>query len=314
MVSEELSTAPGGVLPVLVGPTASGKTSLALALAEHLPIEVISCDSVQVYRGFDIGSSKVTAAERARVPHHLLDFVSPTEPFNAGMWARAADQAIQTIRAAGRIPLVVGGTGLYLRALLHGLAPAPEVPEEVRDALEKRVETEGLGAMHAELMEVDPALGKRLPEGDRQRIVRALAVFQATGQRLSELQNEHRFSSERYSSLVLGVTRERSVLNARINARVLEMVDMGLVQEVESLLAAGIPSDCRPMQATGYRQVVEMLTAAGHPEEWVERIQQAHRRYAKRQMTWFRSLEVEWREPDDVAGVAERIQRRLEES
>jgi tRNA dimethylallyltransferase len=311
MVPEELSAVPGGPLPIIVGPTASGKTALALALAERIPVEVVSCDSVQVYRGFDIGSSKATQEERSRVPHHLLDLVDANEAFNAGMWARAADGAIGAIRAAGRIPLVVGGSGLYLRALLHGLAEAPDVPVEVRDALELRWGKEGGAALHAELLEVDPALGSRLPPGDRQRIVRALAVFHATGKRLSALQEEHRFQEERYVPVTLGVTHAREVLNTRINGRVLAMLDQGLVQEVESLLAAGASPDSRPMQATGYRQIVEMLTRGGSADDVIEGIQQSHRRYAKRQMTWFRSLEVAWMDSGDVAGVAARVEAVL---
>lgn len=308
----------GGRLAAIVGPTASGKTALAVALAQRGclgPVVAVSCDSMQVYRGLDIGTAKPTPDERAALPHALIDLEDLPRPgeawegVNAGTWARAADEAIAAARAAGGTPLVVGGTGLWLRALLRGLAEVPPVPDQVRARLQAALRDEGLPALHARLCAVDPPLGARLEPGDTQRILRALEVWEAFGVPLSSLQAEHGFRPLRYDALVLVMDIPRPALYARIDARVDAMLRAGLVEEVRALLAAGVDPECRPLQAPGYRDVVAHLRGELDHAAMAAAIRQAHRRYAKRQLTWFRSVEgaVPVR-PDDVAG-AERLLR-----
>lgn len=301
-------------LVALVGPTASGKSAIALELARRGslgPLTILSCDSMQVYRGLDIGTAKPSPEECAAVPHRLLDLDAlplagtPWHGIDAGAWARAADAAIIEERAAGHVPLVVGGTGLWLRALLWGLAEVPPVPPEVRARLIESLATEGLPALHARLREVDPELGARLPPGDTQRILRALEVYEAHGTPLSQLQQRHGFATLRYRPLILALDIPRPTLAARIDARVDAMLAAGLVAEVRRLLEAGVDPDCRPLQAPGYRDVVAHLRGALNTAAMRAAIQLAHRRYAKRQLTWLRGMEgVTWVAPD--AGDIER--------
>jgi tRNA dimethylallyltransferase len=291
---------------VLTGPTASGKTSLAIALCERFGCEVVSADSMQVYRYLDIGTSKPSEAERARARHHLIDVAEPDEHYDAGRFAREADQAISDIRARGLVPLVVGGTGLYLRALVRGLTEVPPVPDDVRAAVRDRLERLGAGALHAELAEVDPALAAQLPPGDTQRIVRGLEVFWGTGLRLSALQEAHRFTERRYDARVVALEVDREALYRRIDARVAAMVAAGLVGEVRAVLDRGFAAArCRALRAPGYKEVAEHIAGELDAAAMIEGIARAHRRYAKRQVTWFRAEEgVAWLSPDDVAGVA----------
>lgn len=309
----------GGPVPsivALVGPTASGKTTLALSLAERGrlgPLTILSCDSMQVYRGLDIGTAKPTAVERGAVPHQLVDMMAlpqlgdtEWEGVNAGAWARAADEAIGAERAAGRLPLVVGGTGLWLRALLRGLAAVPPVPQAVRALVAAALQTDGVAALHDRLRAVDPELGARLEPGDTQRVVRALEVFEAHGVPLSRLQQEHAHGGLRYRALILALDVPRAVLYARIEARVDAMLATGLVDEVRALLDAGVDPTCRPLAAPGYRDVVAHLKGAMDHAAMRAAIQTAHRRYAKRQLTWLRGMDgVTWL-PPDVAAVEQR--------
>ncbi|GMV44142.1 MAG: tRNA dimethylallyltransferase [Myxococcales bacterium] len=295
-------------LVALVGPTASGKSALALELARRGrlgPVTILSCDSMQVYRGLDIGTAKPSAEERAAVPHRLLDLDTlplagaTWQGIDAGVWARAADSVLAEERAAGRLPLVVGGTGLWLRALLWGLAEVPSVPPEVRARITAALAAEGLPALHARLREVDPELGARLPPRDTQRILRALEVYEAHGTPLSQLQQRHGFATLRYRPLILALDIPRPTLAARIDARVDAMLAAGLVAEVRRLLEAGVDPDCRPLQAPGYRDVVAHLQGSLDAAAMRAAIQLAHRRYAKRQLTWLRGMEgVTWVAPD----------------
>lgn len=309
---------PGGPLVAIVGPTASGKTALALALAERGrvgDVVAVSCDSMQVYRGLDVGTAKPTAAERAILEHRLIDMEELPrrgqpgwDGVNAGSWARAADAEIAEARAAGRVPLIVGGTGLWLRALLRGLAVVPPVPEAARDRVAAALRTEGLAALHARLCDVDPPLGARLGPGDTQRIVRALEVWEGFGVPLSSLQAEHGFRPLRYAPLILAMELPREQLYARIDSRVGAMLRDGLVDEVRALLDAGVDPECRPLQAPGYRDVVAHLRGTIDAAAMVAAIRQAHRRYAKRQLTWFRGMDgVIWARPGQVEQVEGRI-------
>lgn len=275
-------------LVVICGPTASGKTALALELAQKFPMEIISADSRQVYRGMDVGTAKATRAERAAVPHHLIDVVDPDEEFTAGRFVTLSQEAVSSIGRRGHHPLLVGGTGLYIKTLTAGLLEAPPADEALRLRLTDLEEQYGEGTLHARLQQVDPALAEKLSPRDRVRIVRALEVFQLTGQRLSELQARHGFADTPFRLLKIGVRADRDTLYRRIDERVHRMVAEGLVAEVEALLAKGYSSHLKSMQTIGYREIIRFLHGDFSLDEAISRIQQESRRYAKRQMTWFR--------------------------
>lgn len=280
------------VVVALVGPTGAGKTSLAIALAERLPLEVISCDSQAVYRGMDIATAKPTAEERRKAPHHLVDVADPWEDFSAARYLELADRAIEEVRGRGRLPLVVGGTGLYLRALLEGIVEAPPKDEALRLSLERRAEEEGDSALHGELARVDPEAAARIPPGDRVRIVRALEVFTLTGKPITWHHLQHR-RQERYRALVLGLTPPREELYRRIDGRAGQMFEEGLVGEAASLGAD--PRSRRRLEACiGYREALALLGGGLSRDEALERVRREQRRYAKRQLTWFRRMEVDW--------------------
>ena len=287
---------------LVVGPTASGKTSLALALAAAFRGEIVNADSVQIYRGFDIGSCKPTAAERARAPHHLIDALAPDDPCDAGRFVQLADAAIADIAGRSYVPLVVGGTGLYFRALVHGLAELPPVSDAIREELQRALAEEGVAACYARLQEVDPELAARTAPRDGQRITRALEVFAATGVPLSAHQDRHGFREQRYPALTLAIDWPREKLYERIDRRVSELFDEGFQEEVEGLLARGLSPDLRPMGSLGYRELVAALeTPPVDRDATIDAIRRGHRRYAKRQLTWFRKMpEVVWLPPEEA--------------
>ena len=276
-------------LLVVVGPTGSGKSRLALEAAERLGGEIVSADAFAVYRGMDIGTDKPDAASRARVPHHLIDVADPRERFSAGEFLRAADEAIAGITARGRVPVVVGGTHFYVRALLLGLFPSPPVDPAVRARLEREWE-ENPRHLVAKLREVDPEAAGRIPPADRQRILRALEVHESTGIPLTEHWRRQR-RKPRYPAVLVAPERDRAELYARIEARVERMFRSGLVEEVRSLLASGVPAGSHAMKAIGYREVVEYLSGRTELEEAIRRTAIATRHLAKRQITWLRHME-----------------------
>lgn len=277
---------------VVLGATATGKTGLGIELAEALDGEVINADALQVYRRLDIGTAKPTPDERSRVPHHLLDILEPEEPFSAGAFARHARTAIDDIEARGRVPVVVGGSGLYLRALIEGLAPLPPVDRTVREALDRRIEEEGLAALYRELCTRDPETAERLAPGDRQRISRALEIVLGTGRRQSDWIRERPFGQAPLAAVRIGLTMPRSILYDRLADRVHGMVERGWVAEVEALLDEGVDPDVPAFQAIGYRQMVAHLRHDSSLRAAIDETIHVTRRYAKRQSTWFR------REPD----------------
>lgn len=285
------STAPQQLpsLVVLCGPTAAGKTAAALALAEHLDLEVISADSRQVYRLMDIGTAKPTAGERDRVPHHLLDVVWPDEGFDAARFAELAAQSIREVLARGRLPLLVGGTGLYVRALTEGLVATPAADPSVRRCLENLAEAEGTRFLHNRLAVVDPEGAAQLHPNDRVRIVRALEVFELTGRPLSVWQRAHGFRARPYRLLKFALTPERDELYRRIDTRAKAMFAGGLIAEAESLLSAGYSPQLKALQTIGYREAIRLLQGKCSIEGALAELQQATRRYAKRQLTWFRA-------------------------
>lgn len=275
-------------LLVICGPTASGKTALAVELARHFPIEVISADSRQVYRGLDIGTAKATAAERRQVPHHLLDVVAPDEEFSVADFASLAHSAIATINERGHLPVLLGGTGLYMRAVTEGLVDAPTGDPALRAELLEQEEREGPGTLFRLLQEVDPPLAQRIPPGDLTRTVRALEVYRLSGRRLSDFQREHAFAERPYATLKLGLAPPREELYRRIDQRVEWMLEQGLPAEVRGLLERGYGPECKALRTIGYQEMIRHLRGEIPLAEATALIQRNSRHYAKRQLTWFR--------------------------
>jgi tRNA dimethylallyltransferase len=273
----------------IMGPTCTGKTALALALARQFPLEVISVDSALVYRGMDVGTSKPSRAERAAVPHHLIDICDPREAYSAGRFRRDALELIDAIRGRGKIPLLVGGTMLYYRALIHGLAPLPEADANVRAKLEARAGERGWAALHAELAAVDPAAADRIRPNDAQRIQRALEVHTLTGQRISELQRLATPAPVTLARFAL-LPVSRVELYDRIERRFDAMLAAGFLEEVQSLRARGdLHGDLPSLRAVGYRQLWEHLEGRVAFATAITAAKQATRNLAKRQLTWLRS-------------------------
>jgi tRNA dimethylallyltransferase len=270
---------------VLAGPTASGKTAFAISLARLIPLEVVSADSMQVYRGMDIGTAKPAPAERAEVPHHLVDVADPDEGYSAGRFVADAGEAIRGIRARGRVPLVAGGTGMYIRALLKGLDPLPSDPA-VREKLSRRWEEEGGAALHGELLRVDPVSAAKIHPSDRVRVVRALEVAEMTGEPPSARKASWDSGGSRYRVLFLVREVDREELYRRIDRRVDAMFRLGLVAEVEGLLARGYARTLPSMGALGYRHVLFHLLDGVPRDQAVREMKRDTRRYAKRQVTW----------------------------
>jgi tRNA dimethylallyltransferase len=275
----------------IVGATCTGKSRLALALALRLDGELINADALQVYRGLDRGTAKPDAAARAAVPHHLLDILDPRQRFSAGEFARRARAAIEEVAARGRVPIVVGGSGFYLRALWRGLAAVPAVPAAVRDALRGRLETEGLAALRAELEALDPVTAGRVPPADRQRTLRALEVLAATGHPLSRWHDDAP-PEDRLDVLCVGLTLPRTLLYDRIASRAHAMLRGGWLDEIGDLLREGVPDSAPAFQAIGYRQLLRHLRGGCSLEEAMADTIRATRQYAKRQRTWFRRERV----------------------
>lgn len=276
-------------LLIICGPTASGKSELALRLARELDAEIVNADSMQLYRGMDIGTAKPTPAERKEVRHHLIDTVEPDRLFSAADFAAAAAEAIDDITARGKRVIVVGGTGLYLRALVSGLVDSPSGAGDVRQALQEEARLLGNAAMLEKLRQVDPELAGRIHPNNLVRIIRALEVYRLTGIPLSRYQQEHGFAGQQYETLQIGISVERGELYRRIDARVERMLADGLANEVRQLLAAGYGRELKAMRAIGYKQLAAHLAGECSLEEAVRLIKRDTRRYAKRQLTWFHS-------------------------
>lgn len=291
-----------------MGPTGAGKSATALALAEHLPVEIVSVDSALVYRGLDIGTAKPDRADRERIPHHLIDILDPSNSYSAGQFLRDAEEAIAAIRARGRVPLLVGGTMLYFHALLNGLAELPEADPEVRRELDQRMAERGSADLHAELKRVDPEAAARIHPNDPQRIQRALEVFHLTGLPISALQAERRrpLAHERPLAIVLSPGR-RADLHQRIERRFHAMMAAGFLDEVRELHSRpGLTANVPAMRAVGYRQLWAHLDGAYGLEEGIRRGIVATRRLAKRQLTWLRTLPTaHWLEPGANDAVAQ---------
>lgn len=287
---------PERLLVVVLGPTASGKTALSLALAENFDGEIVNCDSVAMYQEFDIGAAKPSAAERARAPHHLFDSVSPTEDMTAGEYARQARRLAGEVAQRGHLPIVVGGTGLYLRALLVGLFAGPQRSEELRERLRERAARRGSEYLHRILERLDSAAAEKIHANDVPKVIRAVEVCLesrkiGSRKKMTELWKEGRDPLRGFRIVRLGLDPDRAALYERINQRAVRMFETGLVEETQRLLEK-YGTAARPLASLGYKQAVQVLRKELSREQAMQAAQQAHRNYAKRQMTWFR------REPD----------------
>jgi tRNA dimethylallyltransferase len=279
------------LLVVILGPTSSGKTALSLELATRLHGEIVNCDSVAIYREFWIGTAKPTPEEQARAPHHLFDAIEPTSYTTAGEFARRARQVLANIRERGALPIVVGGTGLYLRALLEGLFPGPERSEALRERLRSRAREKGPQRLHRILQRLDRYAAEKIHTNDIPKLIRAIEVCLSARRPMSEQWKSGRDSLRGFRILRMGLDPQRARLYERINARVQAMFDAGLVQETKQLLEK-YGDAARPLSSIGYKQVVQLIKGELDLQDAIATVQQAHRNYAKRQMTWFR------REPD----------------
>ncbi len=303
-------------LVVVIGPTAVGKSQVAVQVAKRLGTEVLTADSRQVYRGMDIGTDKPTDAERQGVPHRLIDLVDPDEAFNTGRYRQAAVAEIERLYAAGLVPVVAGGTGLYIRTLLRGLCPAPQADPAVRAELLALSRAHGPERLYADLMRVDPDAARRLHPHDESKVLRALEVHRLSGRPLSVLQREHGFQERPFTTLVVGLTRSMADLYRRIEARIDWQLAHGMIEETRLLLARGYGRHLGAMKGLGYRQVAAYLAGECSYEEMVRRFKRDTRHFAKRQMTWFRKEPgVQWvgvEETEPLPRIVERVEAHIE--
>ncbi len=300
---------------VIAGPTASGKTAFAVEVARSLSGEIVNADSMQVYRGMDIGTAKPTRAEQKGIPHHLLDIVHPDEDFNAAIYRRVALPIVNDICSKGRACLVVGGTGLYIRALLGGLMKSPPSDPRLREELHMECEVHGTPKLHEELKGLDPECAEGIHPNDKTRIIRALEIIRLSNRRSSDLMKKHGFRDRSLDALKICLNVDRKELYHRINERCMEMADRGLMEETQYLLNKGYSPDLKPMKAIGYRHMIRYLQGKESFRETIDTLKRDTRRYAKRQITWFKAEpDVIWIDPDDMDMVIRNITLFLSES
>lgn len=286
---------------IICGPTGVGKTRFSIELAQQFGAEIVGADSMQIYRYIDIGTAKPTVEERAVVAHHMVDIVDPHDNFDAAAYAHQAGACVARLEADGKLPMVVGGTGLYIKALLYGLTQGLPSDLDVRAKLQKELSLSGTTDLHQRLSTVDPDAAQRIHPNDGYRIVRALEVFEITGRSISDHHHHHGFSQSSYNALQIGLTLPREMLYERIDRRVEMMLDEGLVDEVRSLVDQGFSPELKSMQALGYRHMVDFIQGRVAWDEAVHTLKRDHRRYAKRQQTWFGAVDnLHWLAPDQT--------------
>ena len=286
---------------IICGPTGVGKTAVAVELAQHFNGQIIGADSMQIYRHMDIGTAKPTAEEQTQVTHHMIDIIAPDESFDAAQYAACARKIISKLEQQHILPFVVGGTGLYIKALLHGLFDQNVSEPQIRAKLKAEARTHGSNYLHLRLSRLDPTTAKRLHPNDTYRILRALEVVEASGKALSELHQKHAFAEQPFAALKIGLNMERELLYERINRRVDAMLVAGFRDEVKELLKRGYATDLKAMTSIGYRHMVDAIQGRLTLEECARTLKRDHRRYAKRQLTWFNAdTEIIWKAPDQL--------------
>ncbi|WP_340373248.1 tRNA (adenosine(37)-N6)-dimethylallyltransferase MiaA [Peribacillus sp. FSL E2-0218] len=296
-----------GKLLVIIGPTAVGKTKMSIEMAKLFNGEIISGDSMQVYKGMDIGTAKIKMEEMEGVPHYLLDIKEPDEPFSAAEFQEHANACIEDIHGRGKLPIIVGGTGLYIQSVIYDYQFS-EAPSdlEYREGLEKQIRESGIDPVFDQLRKVDPESAKRIHPNNVRRVIRALEIFHCTGKTMSE-QLDDQPTELKYETCIIGLTMEREKLYQRIDQRVDGMVDEGLIHEVQSFYDQGL-KDCQSIQAIGYKEIYDYFDGRASVDEAVETLKQNSRRYAKRQLTWFRNkMDVIWFNMTDLEGFPKKI-------
>jgi len=299
-------------LLIILGPTSVGKSSTAVKIAHEFSGEIINCDSMQVYKGFNIGTDKISKERQENIPHHLLDIAEPSTQFTAAAFVKHTLKAADSILSKNRLPIITGGTGLYLKSLIEGLFPERNKDHNVRRRLEKEAETHGLKTLRQQLNQVDPAYGEKIGENDRVRIIRALEVYYTTNTPISEHFSKTKSFLKNFNVIKLGLKIERAELYNKIENRVDNMFSQGIINEVKNLLSNGVSEDSPPFKALGYKQVLLYLKEKISRQEAIYLTKRDTRHYAKRQITWFRKMEgIKWFSPADISAMTHFIKSKL---
>jgi len=298
---------------IICGPTGIGKTSVAIDIAGTVNGEIISADSMQIFRHMDIGTAKPSPVELAKARHHMIDIVNPDEHFDAALFSEIAHNKVLKLDKRSIVPIVAGGTGLYIKALIHGLFGADPYDPDIRIRLKREADAHGADFLYKRLAKSDPVAAGRIHPNDTYRIIRALELVEATGKTISKHHGEHGFADKRYTVLKIGLQMEREALYDRINQRVDVMIEKGLVDEVRGLLERGYSQDLKSMQSIGYRHMIDFIKGCGLLDETIRTLKRDTRRYAKRQMTWFNAdPEIVWTKPDHAEDILLRIKEFLQ--
>jgi len=297
---------------IICGPTAAGKTSAAIKIAEEFKGEVISADSMQIYKYMDIGTAKPTLKEQMAIKHHMIDIVEPNEHFDAAKFSDLSHDIISKLNKKGKLPVVAGGTGLYIKALIYGLFQSEKVFPGIKKRLQDEALIYGTPLLHKRLKKIDPETAEKLHQNDASRVIRAIEIFEGTGKRISEQQRKHGFAEKQFRVLSIGLTMERAKLYNKINRRVDQMIELGFIKEIKSLLSMGFTENIQAMQSIGYRHLIDFLKKKSSWEETLETLKRDTRRYAKRQLTWFRANpEIKWLEPERLEDMPELVEKFL---
>jgi len=302
------------IVPVIIGPTAVGKTALSLQIAKNIPVEIVSADSRQIYKYLDIGTAKAPLEIRRQIKHHMIDICEPGDYFSAGVYSAKSRKIIDDILKKGNLPLVVGGSGFYIQALVDGIFESQARDKTIRSELEKQLDEKGLSYLYSFLMQVDPDYAVKISSNDKQRIMRSLEVYRVTGRTFSSWHDE-KPAAPRFEPLMIGLNMERTLLYERINERVEQMFDQGLVNEARQILDMGFDEKCNALNTVGYKEVIDCFKDLHSFEEAKELIKRNSRRYAKRQLTWFRRDErIKWYNVtcvEDIEKIADEIINEL---